>query len=64
VEWKLMWKKKTKIMRILRQPYQVQLKIDKKQLKNVEHFNYLGSMVPNDARCRCEIKWCEKLSAA
>jgi hypothetical protein len=30
--------------------------IDKKQLENVEHFNYLGSMITNDARCTCEMK--------
>jgi hypothetical protein len=30
--------------------------IDKKQLENVEYFNYLGSMITNDARCKCEIK--------
>jgi len=56
--------KKTKVMRILRQPYEVQPKIDQKQLVNVEHFNHLDSMVTNDARCTCEIKWWEKLSTA
>jgi hypothetical protein len=30
--------------------------IDQKQLENVEYFNYLGSMVTNDARCTREIK--------
>jgi hypothetical protein len=30
--------------------------IDKKQLENVEHLNYLGSMITNDARCTREIK--------
>jgi hypothetical protein len=30
--------------------------IDKKQLENVEYFNYLGSMITNDARCTREIK--------
>jgi hypothetical protein len=29
--------------------------IDKKQLENVEYFNYLGSMITNDARCTREI---------
>jgi hypothetical protein len=30
--------------------------IDEKQLANVEYFNYLGSMITNDARCTREIK--------
>jgi hypothetical protein len=30
--------------------------IDQKQLEKVEYFNYLGSMVANDARCTREIK--------
>jgi hypothetical protein len=31
--------------------------INKKQLKNVEYFNYLGSIITNDARCTREIKY-------
>jgi hypothetical protein len=34
----------------------LQIKIDKKQVENVEEFNYLGSMITNDARCTREIK--------
>ena len=30
--------------------------IEQKQLESVEHFNCLGSMITNDARCTCEIK--------
>jgi hypothetical protein len=30
--------------------------IDQKQLENVEHLNYLGSIITNDARCTCETK--------
>jgi hypothetical protein len=30
--------------------------LDQKQLENVEYFNYLGSMITNDARCTREIK--------
>jgi hypothetical protein len=30
--------------------------IDQKQLENVEYFNYLGSIITNDARCTHEIK--------
>ena len=30
--------------------------IDQKQTKNVEYFNYVGSMITNDARCKRGIK--------
>jgi hypothetical protein len=46
----------TKIMRISRQPYPIKIMIDQKQLEKVEYFNYLGSMLTNDARCTREIK--------
>jgi hypothetical protein len=42
---------KTKTMRISRQPTPLQIRIDKKPVENVEEFNYLGSMITNDARC-------------
>jgi hypothetical protein len=29
---------------------------DQKKLENVEYFNYLSSMITNDARCTREIK--------
>jgi hypothetical protein len=32
------------------------MKIDNKPMENVEEFNYLGSMITNDARCTREIK--------
>jgi hypothetical protein len=47
---------KTKVMRISRQPYQIKIMADQKQLENVEYFNYLGRMIANDARCTREIK--------
>ena len=47
---------KTKIMRISRQPSPVAIMIHQKQLKNVECFKYLRSMLTNDGRCMCEIK--------
>jgi len=47
---------KTKVMRILGQPFPVKIMIDQKQLHNVEYFKYLGSMLTNDGRCICEIK--------
>jgi hypothetical protein len=46
---------KAKVMRISRQPAQMKIMIDQKQLENVEYFNYLGSMI-NYARCKREIK--------
>jgi hypothetical protein len=48
--------KKTKVMRISRQPFPVKIMIDQKQLENAESFKYLGSMLTNDGRCTCEIK--------
>jgi hypothetical protein len=47
---------KTKVMRISGQPSPTKIMIDQKQLENVEYFNYLGSMITNDARCTHEIK--------
>jgi len=29
---------------------------DQKQLENMEYFNFLGSMIANDARCKHKIK--------
>jgi len=54
VEWK--YEKKTKVTRISRQPSQAQIMTDQKQLGNVEYFNFLGSIIRNDASCTCEIK--------
>ena len=36
---------KTKVMRILRNPFPVNIMIDQKQLENVEFFKYLGSIL-------------------
>jgi hypothetical protein len=47
---------KTKVMRIPRQPFPKQIMIDQKQLANVEYFNYLDSMIINDARCTHDFK--------
>ena len=47
---------KTKVKKILRQSFPIQIMIDQKQPKNVEYFNYLCSMISNDARCTQEIK--------
>jgi hypothetical protein len=47
---------KTKVKRISRQPLPVKIMRDQKQLKNVESFKYLGSILTNDGKCTCEIK--------
>jgi hypothetical protein len=52
MEWTLIWKK-TKVMKISRQPPQFTLW---KQLENVEYFNYVGSMVTNTEIYTREIK--------
>jgi len=44
-------------MRILRQSFPVKIMIDQKQLENVEFFKYLGSILTNDGRCTCKIKY-------
>ena len=37
-------------------PSPLQIVIDQKQLENVKHFNYLGSMIANETRCVRETK--------
>jgi len=44
-------------MRISKQTSLVTIMIHQKQLENVECFQYLGSMLTNDGRCMCEIKF-------
>jgi hypothetical protein len=39
------------------QPFQIQIMIDQKQSENEEYFNYLGSMITNEARRTREIKF-------
>jgi hypothetical protein len=43
-------------MRISRQISPTQTVIDQKQLENVAWFNYLGSLITNDAICTWKIK--------
>jgi hypothetical protein len=43
-------------MRISRQPFPVKIRIDQKQLENVESFKSFGSTLTNDRKCICEIK--------
>ena len=45
-----------KVMTMSRQPSQIQIIIDQKQLDNAEYLNYLGSKITNYARCTREIK--------
>jgi hypothetical protein len=45
-EWR-----KTKVMRISRQPFPLKIVIDQKQLENVESFKYLGSILKNEKMC-------------
>jgi hypothetical protein len=48
--------KEAKVMRISRQPSQIQIMVDHKQAENVEYCKYLGSMITNNERCTQEIK--------
>jgi hypothetical protein len=48
--------KKTKVMRISRQPLPVKIIIYQNHLENVVSFKYLGIILTNDGRCTCEIK--------
>jgi len=41
---------KPKVMKISKRPYPIQITIDKKQIKNVEYFNYLDSVVTKDEK--------------
>ena len=48
---------KIKVMIISRQPSPVTNTIDQKPLENVKCFKYLCSMLTDDGRCPCEIKF-------
>jgi hypothetical protein len=47
---------KPKVVRISRQLSPIKIRLDQKQLENVEYFNCSGSMVTSDARCTRGIK--------
>jgi hypothetical protein len=53
MEWKRTWENKGN--EISRQPSSVEIMIDQK-LENAKYFNYLGSIIINDARRTSEIK--------
>lgn len=44
------------VMRMSKQPSQVQIMIDQKQLDNVEYFKYSGSFITRDVRRTHETK--------
>jgi len=47
--------KKTRLMRISRQTFPVQIVRDRKRLENLKSFTYLGSVITKGARCVGEI---------
>ena len=47
---------KSKVMRISRQPFPVQVTTDQTQLKNVECLKHLGSIITHNARCTRRVK--------
>ena len=47
--------KKTKVMRISRQPSAVTIMMGQKHLENVECVKYLGSMLTDDGRCTVKL---------
>jgi hypothetical protein len=49
--------KKSKVVRISRQPSAMQIVVDQKQLEIVEYSSYLGSSITNYARCTLESKF-------
>jgi menaquinone-dependent protoporphyrinogen IX oxidase len=56
---------KTKVMRLSRQPSQIQIMIGQTQLENVKYFNYMGCIKMNDTTHTCEIKsWIAMAKAA
>jgi len=48
--------RKSKVVRISRQPSALQIVMDQKQLEIVEYLSYLGSSITNGARCTLDIK--------
>ena len=47
---------KTKVLGICRQSSPLQIMTDQKHWENLEYFNYLGSLITNNARCAHKIK--------
>jgi hypothetical protein len=47
---------KSTVILISREPSPLQIMLDQNKLHCVEYFNYVGSMITDDARCAREIK--------
>jgi hypothetical protein len=47
---------KTMVIGNCRQSFPLKITTDRKQWENFEYFNYLGSLITNDARCAQKIK--------
>jgi len=48
----MLWNvKKSKMVRISRQPSPLKIMINQTQLENGKYFTYLGSMIMKEARC-------------
>jgi hypothetical protein len=47
---------KSQVMRVSRSNESLQIKVNKRGLKEVDHFKYLGSMLTRDGYCTREIK--------
>jgi hypothetical protein len=46
---------RTKVLRISKQPFPVQIVIDQKELEHVEYFNYLSSIIINDENVHVKV---------
>jgi hypothetical protein len=55
---------KSKMMRISRQPFPIQIFIDQKQPENMEIFNHLSNIITNDATFIREIKYRNTMTTA
>jgi hypothetical protein len=55
MEWKLMWGKKTEVIRNSNHRTPIQTMTDRKQPENVKYWKYFGSIITNEARCTREI---------
>ena len=47
---------KSQLMRVSRNNESLQIKVNKRELKEVYHFKYLGSVLKKDGYCTREIK--------
>ena len=47
---------KSQVMRVSRSNESLQIKVNNRELKEVDHFRYLGSVLTRDGYCTREIK--------